>query len=96
MTSAPRTLRRRASLRAGLVAAALVALAVPRAARAGEPSLVISLDREAAAPGEPFQCEIQLSISNGAGVEGFRLLHHAVQSASEEGEGGSVIADIVY
>jgi hypothetical protein len=72
MTPAPRTHRRRTSLRASLAAAALVALAVPRAAAAGEPTLVISLDREAAAPGEPFECEVQLSISNGAPADGFR------------------------
>jgi hypothetical protein len=53
-------------------AAVLLALGLPRAAAAAEPTLTISLDREAAAPGEPFQCEVQLSLSSNAGAEGFR------------------------
>jgi hypothetical protein len=73
MTVALRTPLRRTRLGATLVAAALVfAAAWARPAAAAEPALVISLDREAAAPGEPFQCEVQLTISNGADADNFR------------------------
>jgi hypothetical protein len=57
-----------------LAAAALVAAvgAPAPAEAAGEPAFVIELDREAVAPGEPFTCEVQLSLSSNTAAEGFR------------------------
>jgi hypothetical protein len=57
--------------RSVLAAALLAALALPRAAGAAE-SLTISLDREAAAPGEPFACDVQLSLTSNAEVSDYR------------------------
>jgi hypothetical protein len=55
------------------VAALVAALGAPAPAQAdGDPSFVIELDREAAAPGEPFTCEVQLSLSSNTAAEGFR------------------------
>ena len=59
-------------LAAVFVAAAVFALAPTRAAAAGDAALTISLDREAAAPGEPFACDIQLSLTTNGDVEGYR------------------------
>jgi len=70
MFPAPLTPRR--PLAAALVAAAVFALAPTRAVAAGDAALTISLDREAAAPGEPFACEIQLSLTSNADVQDFR------------------------
>lgn len=52
-----------------LAALALAALAASDVAAA--PALVIQLDRDAAAPGEPFSCDVNLTISNEE-VEGYR------------------------
>ena len=54
-----------------VVAAPLAALGLPRVAAASDGTLIISLDREAAAPGEPFACEVQLTLSSNSEVEGF-------------------------
>jgi hypothetical protein len=75
MRPASATLRRPPpSAVAGFVAGALVvlALALPRAAAAADATLTISLDREAAAPGEPFACEVQLSLSSNVDVTDYR------------------------
>jgi hypothetical protein len=55
-----------------LTATALAALVLPRAAAAADATLTISLDREAAAPGEPFGCDVQLSLSTNADVADYR------------------------
>jgi hypothetical protein len=103
MRLASSTWRRRA-LAASAVA--VMAFGLARAAVAAEPALTISLDREAAAPGEPFQCEVQLSLSNGAGAEGFRPPEfkglrvlsgpHTGQSTQMQIGGGQTIVQNVY
>jgi BatD DUF11 like domain len=56
---------------AALACALTCVLATPGAASAANVSFVIDLDREAAAPGEPFLCQVTLTTSNEE-VEGFR------------------------
>jgi len=55
----------------GLALAVLTTLAGARAATAGDASLTISMDREMTAPGEPFTCEVQLTVSSNGQVEGY-------------------------
>jgi hypothetical protein len=89
-----------------IAAVALALASLPRAAAAGDASLVISLDREAAAPGEPFACEVQLSIQNGGQAEAFhppefkgvRVLSgpQSSQSTQMQMGGGQTIVQNVY
>ncbi|HVU50124.1 MAG TPA: BatD family protein [Polyangia bacterium] len=100
----PALRRSRLSAAAGVVV--VLALGLARPAGAAEPTLTISLDREAAAPGEPFQCEVQLSLSNGADAEDFRppeLRGLRVLSGPQAGQstqmqigGGQTIVQNVY
>ncbi|HVR03888.1 MAG TPA: BatD family protein [Polyangia bacterium] len=65
-------MRRPAWFRSVLTVAVLAALALPRSAAASDAAFVISLDREAVAPGEPFVCEVNLSVAGNGEVDGFR------------------------
>jgi hypothetical protein len=62
------------TLAAAALAGAVVFLAFdpPRAAAAGDATMTIALDREAVAPGEPFGCDVQLSLSSNADVQDYR------------------------
>jgi BatD DUF11 like domain len=61
------------SIRAAGLALAVAALVVllPDAQAHADPSFVIELDREAAAPGEPFVCQVTLTVA-GEEVDGYR------------------------
>ena len=84
----------------------LAALGLPRAAAADDATRVISLDREAAAPGEPFACEVQRSIANNGQAEGYRAPEfkglrvlsgpQSSQSTQMQMGGGQTIIQNVY
>ena len=86
--------------------AVLATFGLPRLAVANDATLVISLDREAAAPGEPFACEVQLTVVNNGEADGFRAPEfkglrvlsgpQSSQSTQMQMGGGQTIIQNVY
>ena len=61
----------RSAARAVAACAAFVVLGAGAPAHAADPAFVVELDREAVAPGEPFECQVTLTVANDE-VDGYK------------------------